>query len=50
MYMDYFNARFKTVLAETPEQALRAHEERCHWQLKILLDKSMVICCRGGPL
>lgn len=39
MYMDYFNARFRAALneAETPEQALRAHEERCHRQLGILL-------------
>lgn len=39
MYMDYFNARFRTVLAkaQTPEQALREHEERCHRQLDILL-------------
>lgn len=38
-YMDYFNARFKPVLAETgtPEQALRDHEERCHRQIEILL-------------
>ena len=39
MYMDYFNARFWTVLSEadTPRQALREHEERCHRQLGILL-------------
>lgn len=39
MYMDYFNARFQSVLgnAQNPEQALREHEERCHRQLDILL-------------
>lgn len=39
MYMDFFNARFRKVLAEaaTPEQALREHEERSHRQLGILL-------------
>ncbi len=39
MYMDYFNLRFKDVLAgiHSPEQALREHEERCHRQLGILL-------------
>ena len=39
MYMDYFNARFRAVLAQaaSPEQALREHEERCHRQLGILL-------------
>lgn len=39
MYMDYFNLRFKGVLAgiHSPEQALREHEERCHRQLHILL-------------
>lgn len=39
MYMDYFNSRFRTVLvaADSPEQALREHEERCHRQLAILL-------------
>ncbi|MDD2972588.1 MAG: TetR/AcrR family transcriptional regulator [Lachnospiraceae bacterium] len=39
MYMDYFNARFRTVLdnADSPKQALQEHEERCHRQLGILL-------------
>ncbi len=39
MYMDFFNARFRSVLtrADTAEQALREHEERCHRQLDILL-------------
>ena len=39
MYMDYFNAKYQTVLAQadSPEQALREHEERCHRQLEILL-------------
>ena len=39
MYMDYFNLRFKAVLfeADSPEQALSKHEERCHRQLGILL-------------
>lgn len=39
LYMDFFNASFRAVLAgtETPEQALREHEERCHRQLGILL-------------
>ena len=39
MYMDYFNARFRVALlaAESPERALRAHEESCHRQLGILL-------------
>ena len=39
MYMDYFNARFRTVLAnaDSPEQAIHEHEERCHRQLGILL-------------
>ncbi len=39
MYMDYFNLRFKGMLAgiHSPEQALREHEERCHRQLHILL-------------
>ena len=39
MYMDYFNARFRTVLesADSTEQALCEHEERCHRQLGILL-------------
>jgi TetR/AcrR family transcriptional regulator len=39
MYMNYFNARFRTVLehADSPKQALREHEERCHRQLRILL-------------
>ena len=39
LYMDYFNLRFKAVLAgaRSPEQALRRHEELCHRQLGILL-------------
>ncbi len=39
MYMDYFNLRFKGMLAgiHSPEQTLREHEERCHRQLHILL-------------
>lgn len=39
MYMDYFNLRFKGMLAgiHSPEQALREHEEKCHRQLHILL-------------
>ena len=39
MYMDYFNAKYRTVLAQadSPEQALREHEERCHRQLEIML-------------
>ncbi len=39
MYMDYFNAVLRPVLDEdeSPEQALREHEERCRRQLKILL-------------
>lgn len=39
MYMDYFNLRFKAVRrgADSPEQALRKHEEMCHRQLDILL-------------
>ena len=39
MYMDYFNAKYRAMLAgaESPEQALREHEERCHRQLTILL-------------
>ncbi|MDD3410620.1 MAG: TetR/AcrR family transcriptional regulator [Eubacteriales bacterium] len=39
MYMDYFNARFRSALtnAENPQQALRDHEERCHRQLDLLL-------------
>ena len=39
MYMDYFNAKYRTVLAgaDSPEQALREHEERCHRQLEIML-------------
>ena len=39
MYMDYFNAKYRTVLAgaDSPEQALYEHEERCHRQLAILL-------------
>ena len=39
MYMDYFNAKYRTVLAgaDSPEQALREYEERCHRQLEIML-------------
>lgn len=39
MYMDFFNLRFKNEWSSglTPEQALQAHEERCHRQLDILL-------------
>lgn len=39
LYMDFFNARFRSVLAgaEEPEEALREHEERCHRQIGILL-------------
>ena len=39
MYMDYFNAKYRAMLAQadSPAQALREHEERCHRQLTILL-------------
>ena len=39
MYMDYFNAKYRIVLAgaDSPEQALREHEEGCHRQLEIML-------------
>ncbi|MGM9522150.1 MAG: TetR/AcrR family transcriptional regulator [Oscillospiraceae bacterium] len=39
-YMDYFNARFRSILvsSESPEQALKEHEEQCHRQLDILLN------------
>ena len=39
MYMDFFNLRFRSVLAEapSPEAALQKHEERCHRQIEILL-------------
>ena len=39
MYMDYFHLRFRDALAgaQSPEEALFKHEERCRRQLKILL-------------
>lgn len=39
MYMDFFNLRFQSVLADTvaPEQAFREHEEMSHRQLDNLL-------------
>lgn len=39
MYMDYFNARFRSILEQSADskQALFEHEERCHRQLNILL-------------
>lgn len=39
MYMDFFNMRFKDVLrtADSCENIIREHEERCHRQLDIML-------------
>lgn len=39
MYMDYFNMRFKDTIEQTTSlpQALQAHEEQCHRQLRMLL-------------
>lgn len=39
MYMDYFNMHYKTDCrsAQSPEEILREHEEKCHRQLDIFL-------------
>lgn len=37
MYMDYFNLRFRSEAAGSPEEILKKHEERCHRQLNTLL-------------
>lgn len=39
MYMDYFNIRFKDSIQKTTTltQALQAHEEQCHRQLRMFL-------------
>lgn len=37
MYMDYFNLRFRSEAAGSPEEILKNHEERCHRQLNMLL-------------